>query len=135
MASCSRPSSESTIMMKPNWLELPREVIANILERVGAIEIVTSVRQVCPLWWDIWRVIDMGKKEASHYKDEIGLEDVLSGEICGIKLSDVGLSAIVDGCPLLESLDLRRCIYFELLDESLEIKYLRFPYMSDYDDD
>ncbi|KAJ1440412.1 Leucine-rich repeat domain superfamily [Sesbania bispinosa] len=246
MTSCSRPSSESTIMMKPNWLELPRELTANILQRLGAIEIVTSVRRVCPLWWDIckdpliWRVIDMGKKEASHYQydlnkicryaverscghlEDINIEyfatnDLLNYiadryiqkglcqvakklplleelditcfnivsedtfkaigqccpllkvlkldsrmcylvkcdddvalaiaktmsklchlQICGIKLSDVGLSAILDGCPLLESLDLRRCIYFELLDESLEkrcreqIKYLLFPYMSDY---
>ncbi|KAJ1398190.1 Leucine-rich repeat domain superfamily [Sesbania bispinosa] len=58
MASCSRLES-------PNWLELPRDVTANILQRLGAIEIVTSACHVCPLWWNIckdpfmWRTIHM----------------------------------------------------------------------------
>ena len=38
---------------QPNWLELPRDVTANILQRLGAIEILTSACQVCPLWWNI----------------------------------------------------------------------------------
>ncbi|KAJ1440407.1 Leucine-rich repeat domain superfamily [Sesbania bispinosa] len=41
-------------------------------------------------------------------------------QIWGNKLSNVGLNVILDGCPLLQSLDLRRCIYLNLvLDESL----------------
>jgi len=37
----------------PNWLELPRDITQNILQRLGTIEIITSVCQVCPIWWNI----------------------------------------------------------------------------------
>ncbi|XP_058768659.1 putative F-box/LRR-repeat protein 23 [Vicia villosa] len=48
------------------------------------------------------------------------------------ELTNNGLLAILDGCPLLESLDIRGCVYVEL-DGSLgkrcneQIKVLRFP--------
>ncbi|CAK8566642.1 unnamed protein product [Lathyrus sativus] len=51
--------------MFPNWLDLPRDITTNILRRVGTYEIVTSVCEVCPLWWNIckdpimWRTIHM----------------------------------------------------------------------------
>lgn len=57
--------AEGEIQTEPNWLELPREVAANILQRLGVVEIVTSVCLVCPQWWNIckeplfWRTIDM----------------------------------------------------------------------------
>ncbi|KAJ1427621.1 F-box/LRR protein [Sesbania bispinosa] len=54
MASCSMLEKKegegvSTIIIGPNWLELPRDVTANILQRLGVVEIVTSACQVCPL--------------------------------------------------------------------------------------
>ncbi|XP_057457937.1 putative F-box/LRR-repeat protein 23 [Lotus japonicus] len=67
MASSSRPvkgmKREST--EEPNWLELPAELTAKILLKLGIIEILTSARLVCPLWWKIckdplmWRTIDL----------------------------------------------------------------------------
>ncbi|XP_058734866.1 putative F-box/LRR-repeat protein 23 [Vicia villosa] len=67
MASCSvapkEAESESTAI--PNWVALPRDITANILLRLDTIEIVTSVRYVCPLWWNIfkdplmWRTVQM----------------------------------------------------------------------------
>ncbi|XP_058783594.1 putative F-box/LRR-repeat protein 23 [Vicia villosa] len=48
---------------KPNWLELPIDLTKNILERLDTVQIVTSARNVCPLWWNIckdplmWRTI------------------------------------------------------------------------------
>lgn len=48
-----------------NWLELPRDVTASILSRLGAFEILESAQKVCLLWRDIckdhslWRTIDM----------------------------------------------------------------------------
>ncbi|KAG2684675.1 hypothetical protein I3760_10G085900 [Carya illinoinensis] len=48
-----------------NWLELPRDVTASILLRLGAIEILTSAQKVCLLWRNLckdpymWRKIDM----------------------------------------------------------------------------
>ncbi|GAU42383.1 hypothetical protein TSUD_123790 [Trifolium subterraneum] len=48
---------------QPNWLELPKDVTSNILQRLGTVEIITSACQVCSLWWNIckdpfmWRTI------------------------------------------------------------------------------
>ncbi|XP_057432138.1 F-box protein SKIP19 [Lotus japonicus] len=78
MASCLRlgknDMGESTI--EPNWLELPRELTTNILQRLGVVEIVTSACRVCSLWWDIckdpfmWRTIDMNYYNYQIYKLE-----------------------------------------------------------------
>ncbi|KAJ1387090.1 F-box-like domain superfamily [Sesbania bispinosa] len=46
MASCSRLEKDAE-GESPNWLELPRDVTANILQRLGAVEIVTSACRVC----------------------------------------------------------------------------------------
>ncbi|KAL0542640.1 hypothetical protein IC582_017713 [Cucumis melo] len=48
-----------------NWLELPADVIFMILQKLGAIEILTTAQNVCFLWYKIckdpllWCVIDM----------------------------------------------------------------------------
>ncbi|XP_057426228.1 putative F-box/LRR-repeat protein 9 [Lotus japonicus] len=73
MTSCSRvvkeANEEST--ERPNWLELPKEVTSNIFQKLGALEVLTSARQVCSLWWNIskeplmWRTIDLTKPP--HY--------------------------------------------------------------------
>ncbi|XP_058752319.1 putative F-box protein At4g05475 [Vicia villosa] len=53
MASYSIASCENTAV--PNWLELPKDITTNILQRLDTIDIVTSVRYVCPLWWNIFK--------------------------------------------------------------------------------
>lgn len=48
-----------------NWLELPRDITAAILLRVGTVEILNNVQWVCSQWRSIckdpslWRTIDM----------------------------------------------------------------------------
>ncbi|XP_058742400.1 putative F-box/LRR-repeat protein 9 [Vicia villosa] len=68
MLSSRVPASEvkmENTTTKPNWLELPRDVTLNILQRLGTVEIITSACLVCPLWWNfckdpyIWRTIHM----------------------------------------------------------------------------
>jgi hypothetical protein len=60
-------------MESPNWLELPRDITINIFQKLNTIEILTSVCQVCPLWWNIckdpvmWRTIRMIKLRDSPY--------------------------------------------------------------------
>ncbi|CAK8566636.1 unnamed protein product [Lathyrus sativus] len=62
-SSMEKTNGESTI--KPNWLELPLDLTKNILQRLDSVEIITSARNVCPMWWNIckdpfmWRSIDM----------------------------------------------------------------------------
>ena len=74
MASSSSSSEDSPEENTPtvvsaedvrNWLELPRDVTASILSRLGSIEILVSAQKVCSLWFNIckdplmWRTIDM----------------------------------------------------------------------------
>lgn len=69
MSSRSSPSKKAKVVesaTEPNWLELPIDVTADILQRLGAFTILTRARKVCSLWWIIcqdplmWRTIDMG---------------------------------------------------------------------------
>ncbi|XP_057432112.1 F-box protein SKIP19-like [Lotus japonicus] len=39
--------------MGPNWLDLPIDVTAFILQKLSVADILTSARQVCSLWWNI----------------------------------------------------------------------------------
>ncbi|CAJ2640759.1 unnamed protein product [Trifolium pratense] len=50
-SSAKKAKVESTRM--PNWLELPIDLTKNILQRLDTVEIVTSARNVCSLWWNI----------------------------------------------------------------------------------
>ena len=65
---------ESTHM--PNWLELPKDITMNILQRLDTLEIVTSACHVCPLWWNIckepllWLTIDMMTNISLSYSDD-----------------------------------------------------------------
>lgn len=70
MASCSsqtmKKKAKRDISEGPNWLDLPRDITQNILQRLNAVEIVTSASLVCALWWNIckeplmWPTFHMG---------------------------------------------------------------------------
>ncbi|KAL8466313.1 hypothetical protein ACS0TY_035428 [Phlomoides rotata] len=51
------------VASSPQWIELPGDVTANILRRLGAVEILQSAQKVCTTWWRVcqdpamWRVI------------------------------------------------------------------------------
>ena len=73
-SSSSSSSSSSTRSEEyRNWLELPRDVTASILQRLGAIEILESAQKVCLHWRNLckdpsmWRAIDM----RNHYDLDI----------------------------------------------------------------
>jgi len=50
-SSVEKAKVEST--KNPNWLELPIDLIRNILQRLDTVDIVTTARSVCPLWRNI----------------------------------------------------------------------------------
>ncbi|XP_057432137.1 putative F-box/LRR-repeat protein 23 [Lotus japonicus] len=126
MASClssgKKAKREST--MGPNWLELPKELTTNILQRLGVAEIVTSASQVCSLWWNIckdplmWRTIDMSE-DSNHpnYKFEMicrnaidrscgHLEDISIGRFATNDL----LKYIADRTNRLRCFQLQKCM-------------------------
>ncbi|KAL8468598.1 hypothetical protein ACS0TY_031697 [Phlomoides rotata] len=53
----------------PPWIELPEDITANILKRLGAVEILKSAQTVCTTWRRVshdpsmWRVIDLENPE------------------------------------------------------------------------
>ncbi|KAL8468593.1 hypothetical protein ACS0TY_031692 [Phlomoides rotata] len=54
---------------QPPWIELPKDITANILKRLGAVEILKSAQKVCSTWRRVshdpsmWRVIDLENPE------------------------------------------------------------------------
>jgi hypothetical protein len=60
--------------MRPNWLELPKDIARDIFMRLDIINIVTSICLVCPLWSNIckdssmWHTIHMN--ETFSYSNE-----------------------------------------------------------------
>ncbi|GMI80389.1 SKP1/ASK-Interacting protein 19 [Hibiscus trionum] len=64
-----------------NWLELPTDVTASILSRLGAIHILNSAQKVCSQWRNIckdpsmWRSIDM--RNLGDLQD-----DIVHGKMC-----------------------------------------------------
>ncbi|KAG8387166.1 hypothetical protein BUALT_Bualt03G0224900 [Buddleja alternifolia] len=71
------PSSSSSA---PPWIELPGELTANILRRLGMIEILISAQKVCTTWRKVcqdpfmWRVIHM--KNPGHHRVAYNLKNL-----------------------------------------------------------
>jgi len=80
--------------MGPNWLELPRDITSNILQRLGVVEILTNARNVCPYWWNIckdprmWRTIHMSNNETSPDVDLVKICHYAVEQSCG-NLEDI----------------------------------------------
>ncbi|KAF5770747.1 putative F-box domain, leucine-rich repeat domain superfamily, F-box-like domain superfamily [Helianthus annuus] len=59
------PSKLNLKQEKRNWLDLPSDVTANILNRIGMVDILENAQKVCAAWRKIckdpamWRVINM----------------------------------------------------------------------------
>ncbi|KAJ6770337.1 hypothetical protein OIU79_021062 [Salix purpurea] len=135
------------------WVELPEDVMASILKRVGAIDILANVERVCKTWrnickepsmWrsidmrdlgDIWdmdydrvkicrRAVDRSSGALLHISIEyFGTDDLLlyitdrSTQLKSLRLvfcktiSDEGLIAAAAKMPSLEELDLSYCSF------------------------
>ncbi|CAJ2640727.1 unnamed protein product [Trifolium pratense] len=163
----------------PNWLELPKDITTNILQRLETFEIVTSACLVCPLWWNIckdplmWRTIRMRKRNIYHSDNNLvdicrfaierscGQLESICVEYFGTdellqciaenasklrclrfvncwRITDKGFSEAVRKFPLLEGLDISLC---NLSKDSLEVvgrcctllKWLKFVREGFYD--
>ncbi|CAK7327720.1 unnamed protein product [Dovyalis caffra] len=143
------------------WVELPDDVMASILRRLGTIDILANVERVCKTWRNIckepsmWRSIDMRNlgnildmeydivKICRHAVDRssgallqinieyFGTDDLLlyianrSTKLKSLRLvfcqniSDEGLIAAAAKIPLLEELDLSYCSFSKVALEEV----------------
>ncbi|KAL4387115.1 hypothetical protein GQ457_09G026520 [Hibiscus cannabinus] len=128
-----------------NWLELPPEVTASILSRLGAIEILNSVQKVCSQWRNIfkdpsmWRSIDMRNLGNLHDMD-YDLEKMCVHAVdrsCG-HLLDINIEYFGTDELLLyiseRSVNLRRLRLFscyDISDEGLSEVALKLPFLEE----
>ncbi|KAI3751366.1 hypothetical protein L2E82_22450 [Cichorium intybus] len=67
-----------------NWLALPSDVTANILYRIGVIDILKNAQKVCTTWRKIckdpamWRVIHMGEIWRMHSQSQEMCKDAVN---------------------------------------------------------
>ncbi|XP_004309102.1 PREDICTED: putative F-box/LRR-repeat protein 23 [Fragaria vesca subsp. vesca] len=148
----AEPSNKT---QRQDWIDLPEEITASILSRLGAIEILVTAVYVCTTWRRIcmdprnWLTIDMrddslyGKSSSSRYQMDMLCRkavDLSCGNLVGISVHNFGsddlLKHITDSCrgikrlcfvlsnittnglieaapklPLLEELELSHCNY------------------------
>ncbi|KAK9936877.1 hypothetical protein M0R45_013699 [Rubus argutus] len=140
-----------------NWTELPEDVTASILSRLGTIDILETAQKVCTTWYKIckdplmWRTIDLRYDDfpkvydlgkmcryavdrscgnlVTINLDFFGTDELLkyiTDSSSGIRclrlvhcdITDEGLSAVSSRLPLLEDLEISQC---SLSHETLEV--------------
>ncbi|KAE8670623.1 putative F-box/LRR-repeat protein 23 [Hibiscus syriacus] len=127
-----------------NWLELPPDVTASILSRLGAIEILSSAQDVCSQWRKIckdpsmWRSIDMRNlgewdKDYVHEKMCFHAVDHSCGHLLDINIEYFGtddlLLYIAERSVHLKRLRLFSC--FGISDEGLSKAALKLPFLEE----
>ncbi|KAL3643723.1 hypothetical protein CASFOL_014538 [Castilleja foliolosa] len=138
-AKCSTSAPPS-----PPWIDLPRDLTANILSRVGQVEILKTARKVCTTWRSVcsepsmWRAIDL------IYSDNFSVFDLAldlsEGELIDIRIigyfgSNILLHYISERMNSLKRLTLGCCysMYSRLLIPSVikfpELEELHFFFM------
>ncbi|XP_050287862.1 putative F-box/LRR-repeat protein 9 isoform X3 [Quercus robur] len=132
-SSSSTPSTSTRSEQYRNWLELPRDVTASILQRLGAIEILESAQKVCMHWRNLckdpsmWRDINMcnlckGEDGPSYQRKMCrNFVDRSCGQLRGINIQYVAndelLNYIAQSSSQLRRLRLFDC--YEITDEGL----------------
>ncbi|XP_004306412.1 PREDICTED: F-box protein SKIP19-like [Fragaria vesca subsp. vesca] len=122
-----RPPPKSVwVVKRRNWLEIPDDVTAAILTRVGAIGLLESAQMVCTKWHKIckdplmWRRIDMRNDGRHHEMDELAsmcrhAVDRSAGELVDITVEHFGtddlLKYITDSSSSIRHLRLLSCEY------------------------
>lgn len=95
--------SESTA--GPNWLDLPRDLTSNILQRLGAFEILTSACGVCPLWWNICKD-PICMCDYSSYYNNFFFWKVSNNDYDKEEMVKICCNAIERSCNHLEDIDI-----------------------------
>ncbi|OMO75016.1 hypothetical protein CCACVL1_16358 [Corchorus capsularis] len=129
-----------------NWLELPRDVTASILLKLGAIEIIESAQKVCTLWRNIckdpsmWRFIDMqntGDRDMPYCLEKMCRHaiDRSSGGLVAINIEYFGtddlLAYIAERASQLRRLQLATC--YDISDEGLNEAASKLPLLEEFE--
>ncbi|XP_042035017.1 F-box protein SKIP19-like [Salvia splendens] len=91
----------------PPWIELPGDVTANILQRLGAEEVLRSAQAVCTTCWKVskdpllWRVIDFSNPRQGLFNDEYNAMcrcavDRSQGQLVDLTIQYFGDNALMD---------------------------------------
>ncbi|XP_074326138.1 putative F-box/LRR-repeat protein 9 [Apium graveolens] len=78
----SKPRKKRQRMEKPNWLLLPYDITVNIFRRLGPVQILLDVQQVCKAWHQIcqdhalWTVINMYHNSVNKHYDRSFLDRI-----------------------------------------------------------
>ncbi|GKD40278.1 F-box domain containing protein, partial [Tanacetum coccineum] len=121
-----------------NWLDIPSDIMINILQRVNVIEIVRNVQKVCTKWRQIckdpflWRVIYLDDNfyydhppntwpsisplsAMAFHKNCKNVVDRSQGQLVGITIvgfcDDELLQCVAERSSQLRRLEIARCMY------------------------
>ncbi|XP_047940981.1 putative F-box/LRR-repeat protein 23 [Salvia hispanica] len=118
------PPSPPLPPLPPPWIELPWDVTANILQRLGSEGMLTSAPQVCTTWWKVckdpslWRVIDFSDKKQGPLFDKYMIMcrcavDRSQGQLVDLTIQYFGndklMEYITERSPNLKRLKLGTC--------------------------
>ncbi|KAK7412557.1 hypothetical protein VNO78_04021 [Psophocarpus tetragonolobus] len=127
-----------------NWVDLPRDVVSTIFQKLGAIEILRRAQRVCSVWRAIskdpllWRTIDM--RNSGDVDFHLGLMcrraiDYSSGHLLHINIdyfaTDDLLHYITDSTSHLRCLRLAYC--YQISDEGLCDVAKKLPQLEELD--
>ncbi|KAE9602871.1 hypothetical protein Lal_00049903 [Lupinus albus] len=147
LASSSKLPLNSEESETRNWLDLPRDVTATILLKLGAIEILNNAQRVCTQWRSIsndpvmWRTIDMTNSSYIQ-KTEFNLGimcrhaiDRSHGNLIDISVEEFGtddlLNYITDSTSHLHRLQLVGC--WDISDEVWIVVSKKLPLLEELD--
>ncbi|KAM7271812.1 hypothetical protein ACFE04_031026 [Oxalis oulophora] len=120
----STSNISNTALDSRNWLDLPDEVTAKILKKLGPVEILETAQKVCPSWWRIckdssmWRCVHVtssGDVNNMRYMEKMcrHIVDRSDGQLIEITIErldyDQLLPYIADQSSGLKCLRLVRC--------------------------
>ncbi|TKY71946.1 F-box protein SKIP19 [Spatholobus suberectus] len=127
-----------------NWLDLPRDVVCAIFQKLGAVETLTRAHRVCSLWRAIskdplvWRSIDM--RNSGDMDFQLGIlcrraVDYSSGHLLHINIEHFGtddlLHYITDSTSHLRCLRLAYC--YQISDEGFCEVAKKLPQLEELD--
>lgn len=128
----SSPSSPKRPCGAPirNWTELPEDVTAAILSRLGAIDILETAQKVCKTWYKVckdplmWRIVDF-RDDDLHKVHDLGKMCRYAVDRSDGKLASINLDSFATD-ELLKYITDRYCFNCSEMFDELEFSCVMF---------